>query len=158
MTILLVGCASSPPQDSGPTPQQVVRSGEARGQVHWGGRIVAVTNERERTLIEVLAFPLDSDGRPRQDTEPQGRFLAVQAGFLEPHEYPVGRLLGAQGMLDGFLRGRVGEASYRYPVVRAEQLMLWPVEAPTYGARRPRINVGVGGGSHGGSVGIGIGF
>ncbi len=158
LALLLGACASSPPADTGPTPNQVILSGEAHDVVHWGGRIVTVKNLRERTLIEILSFPLDGDGRPLADEVPQGRFIVEKAGFLEPHEYAAGRLLEIRGRLDGFTRGRVGEAAYRYPVVRGDQLVLWPADEPRRWSSTPRINLGVGGGSRGTGVGVGIGF
>jgi outer membrane lipoprotein len=158
--LLLSGCGGSPPRsESGPTPAEVVASGETRAQVHWGGRIVAVTNLKDRTLIEVLGLPLDRSGRPRPQDAPQGRFLIEQAGFLDPHEYAADRLLAVEGRLDGFARGAVGEASYRYPVVLGEKLMLWPARgAEAQRGTAPRINFGVGVSNHGGGVGVGIGF
>lgn len=144
--------------DTGPTPAQVIASGEARGAVHWGGQIVAVNNLRDRTLIEVLALPLDSSGRPLLDAQSQGRFVVDRRGFLEPHEYAPNRLLEVRGQLNGFTSGQIGEAAYRYPVVTGDHMVLWPEPAAGYGRVPPRINFGIGAGSHGGGVGIGIGF
>ncbi len=158
--LLLSGCGGSLPRsESGPTPAQVVASGEARSQVHWGGRIVAVTNLEDRTLIEVLGLPLERSGRPRPGERPQGRFLIDKADFLDPHEYAADRLIEVQGRLDGFARGTLGEVAYRYPVVMGERLVLWPGRDAEGGHRSsPRINFGVGVSNHGGGVGVGIGF
>jgi outer membrane lipoprotein len=154
------GCSTVSEQaDTGPTPEQVVASGEASGEVHWGGQIVQVKNLRDRTLIEVLALPLEGGGRPRADGRPQGRFIIEQGGFLEPQEYAPDRLLEVRGELDGFTSGRVGEAAYRYPVVRGDKLVLWPADTTAAGrAAYPRINFGVGVSNHGSGVGVGIGF
>jgi len=153
------GCTTGQQRvDTGPSPAQVIASGEARGAVHWGGQIVAVNNLRDRTLIEVLALPLDGSGRPLLDAQSQGRFVVDRRGFLEPHEYAPNRLLEVRGQLNGFTRGQVGEASYRYPVVSGDQLVLWPEPSVGYGRGAPRINFGIGAGSHGSGVGIGIGF
>ena len=158
--LLLGACASTPPADTGPTPNQVVLQGLTAEPVHWGGQIVKVKNLRDRSLIEVLAFPLSGDGRPRVDAAPQGRFIVEQAGFLEPREYARDRLLEVRGRLDGFTDGRVGEAAYRYPVVVARELQLW--ERPRSAVRGPRVTprIGIGIGSGGTSIGggIGIGF
>jgi outer membrane lipoprotein len=157
---LAAGCTTrSERSDSGPTPAQVTASGEARGAVHWGGQIVRVENLRDRTLVEVLALPLEGNGRPQIDGRPRGRFVVERPGFLEPQEYAVNRLLEVRGQLNGFTSGRVGEAAYRYPVVTGDQLVLWPPDA-SYGYRSgaPRINFGVGVSNHGGGVGVGIGF
>ena len=156
--VLLGGCAtSSQLADSGPTPEQVVASGEAGTAVHWGGQIIMLRNLRDRTLVEVLALPLDSSGRLQQSGKPQGRFMVEKVGFLEPHEYAPDRLLEVRGQLRGFSNGLVGEAAYRYPVVVGDQLVLWPDpgQAPS---TAPRVNFGLGIGNYGGGVGVGIGF
>lgn len=158
--LLLGGCAStSEPVATGPTPSQVSARGDAQGEVHWGGQIVSVKNLRDRTLIEILALPLESSGRPRLDGRPQGRFIADRAGFLEPHEYAPNRYVEVQGRLGGFTEGTVGDAPYRYPVVQADRLVLWPDDNARYrGSVSPRINFGVGIGNHGSGVGVGVGF
>ncbi|MGH8501457.1 MAG: Slp family lipoprotein, partial [Gammaproteobacteria bacterium] len=52
-----------------------------------------------------------------------------------------GRLVTIKGVLSETQDGAIGEADYTYPVVRAEQIYLWPEEA----ARRDSgINFGVG--------------
>lgn len=161
LAVMLTGCAGTVSrEDSGPTLAEVLRSGESGTQVHWGGRIVTVRNLADRTLIEVLSLPLDSSGQPRTDLRPAGRFIVDRPGFLEPHEYAVDRLLAVRGRFNGFTRGTVGDAPYRYPVVIGEQLMLWPrdAESRSRAAGAPRINFGVGVGNHGGSVGVGVGF
>lgn len=162
--ILLAACTSNPPaEDAGPSPADVRAGGEARGEVHWGGQIVKVKNLSDRTLVEVLALPLDADGEPRSDERPLGRFIVDKQGFLEPHEYTRGRLLEVRGQLNGFTDGKVGDSAYRYPVVVSERLKLWG-DAPGRGTSdgpqiRPSIGVGVGsGGRSWGGVGIGIGF
>lgn len=160
LAVLAGGCSTvSERADTGPTPAEVVASGEARGEVHWGGQIVQVKNLRERTLIEVLALPLEGSGRPRAGGGPQGRFIVEQGGFLEPQEYAPDRLLEVRGQLGGFTSGRVGEAAYRYPVVRGGKLVLWPADTAAAGrSASPRINFGVGVSNHGSGVGVGIGF
>lgn len=157
---LLGACASTlPPGQSGPTPEEVSAGSAASGEVRWGGRIVEVRNLAQRTLIEVLGLPLDERDSPIAQGRPQGRFIVEHPGFLEPREYAPDRMLVVSGRLAGFTEGSVGEAPYRFPVVLAEQLDLRPVPLE-HGAGRayPRINLGIGGGSRGGSVGIGIGF
>ncbi|MDZ7753652.1 MAG: Slp family lipoprotein [Gammaproteobacteria bacterium] len=134
--------------DTGPTPAEVMAAGEARGAVHWGGRIVRVENLRTRTRIELLSLPLDREGRPQTDARPQGRFIVEHQGFLEPQEFAPQRLLEVYGQLDGFISAKVGDTSYRYPLVREEKLVLW--DRPEYVApSSPRINFG---------IGVGIGF
>lgn len=157
---LLAACSSTDKRaDTRPTPAEVISSGDAAGAVHWGGQIVSLKNLRDRTLVEVLAFPLDSKGRAETDEKPLGRFIIDKRGFLEPHEYARDRVVEVRGTLHGFTNGTVGEAAYRYPVVVADSLVLWD-EQPGYssGSSKPRVNFGIGVGNHGGGVGVGIGF
>jgi outer membrane lipoprotein len=167
LCVLLLGACSSTQQfvDTGPTPSEVVGSGTVGGQVHWGGQIIKVKNLRDHSLVEVLAFPLNSDGRPQLGETPLGRFIVEQDGFLEPKEYARDRLLEVRGLHEGFTDGQVGDAAYRYPVVTAQQLQLWAAPASVPGSSPrvlPRIGIGIGTGSGGsrvgGGVGIGIGF
>ena len=160
--LALSACATRIPAPSGPTPAEVRARGITGSDVHWGGQIVTVKNERDRTLIEVLALPLDSDGEPQTDLRPQGRFIVDKSGFLEPREYASGRLVEVHGRLNGFTDGMVGDSPYRYPVVGSERIKLWgrSSDGSRSGPRiSPSIGVGVGsGGSSWGGVGIGIGF
>jgi len=164
--ILLGACATTTPLvDTGPTPEQVLSGATTGEAVHWGGQIIRVKNLRDRTLIEVLAHPLDTEGRPQLDQPAQGRFIVERSGFLEPQEYASDRLLEIRGQLNGFTDGRVGDAPYRYPVVVADDLQLWERPVRAYGGGpwvTPRIGIGIGSGSSGtrvgGGVGIGIGF
>lgn len=160
VAVLAAGCTTGTQRlDGQPTPAEVKASGEARSAVHWGGQIVKVKNLHDRTLIEVLALPLDSSGRPQLDEKPQGRFIIDRPGFLEPQEYAVNRLIEVRGQLNGFTSGQVGEAAYRYPVVMGDRLVLWQegnVAEPS--SATPRINFGLGVGTHGSGVGVGIGF
>jgi outer membrane lipoprotein len=159
--LLLAGCSSNPRMaaDAGPMPDDVV-AGKARPDtVHWGGRIVGVENLRDRTRLEVLAYPLNESGEPIVDAEARGRFIVEQAGFLEPKEYAPQRRIEVRGRLRGLSEGEVGDAPYRFPLVDADQLELWPeAQAADYGRRQPRINFGFGVGSYGSGAGIGIGF
>ncbi len=158
--LALAGCVTQIPPPSGPTPAEVRASGIARSEVHWGGQIVGVENREDRTLIEILSLPLGINGEPRTDQRPQGRFIVEKSGFLEPNEYAPGSLIEVRGQLDGFADGRVGDSSYRYPVVVSERLKLWAtprgdgVAGPSVWDRIS-IGVGSGGGSYGG---IRIGF
>ena len=167
LAALVLGACATTQRDPvpGPTPNQAVLEGTTGAAVHWGGQIVKVKNLRDRTLVEVLAFPLDSSGRPQVDEPPRGRFIVERGGFLEPREYARDRLIEVRGSLTGFTDGRVGDAAYRYPVVLGDTLRLWEVPRSSYGGTprvRPRIGIGIGSGSSGtrvgGSLGVDIGL
>lgn len=142
------GCATTPPVDLGGadpnlTPNRAFADPEAaRGQrAAWGGTIVNTRNLKSATEIEVLGYPLD-DARPDLGANPQRRFLIVKEGYLEPADYRSGRLITAVGPIQGTRDGTVGEASYTYPVLQADQLYLWPIgENPR---SEPNIHFGIG--------------
>ena len=126
----------------------------------WGGSVLSIKNLKDRTLIEVMAYPLDGNGRPNLGGGTQGRFLADYPGFLEPTDFPSGQLVTVTGPLLGYKDGKVGEADYRYPALQADQIKHWDNNASyQYPYVRPSVNIGFGIGSGGYSnIGIGIGF
>lgn len=147
---LLAGCASTPKFDTtgvdrALTPRAVV-DGAAYSpsrRVLWGGVIVATRNLRDQTQLEVLAYPLERDGEPDVAASPQGRFLLLRDGYLEPVDYAPGRQVTGVGTVAGVEKGKVGEADYLYPVMKAEQMYLWPKEQP-YQQRNPNVHFGIG--------------
>lgn len=146
---LLTACASAPPlkmegADLTLTPGRAAASPETtRGRrVAWGGIIVATHNLKRTTEIEALGYPLNESGRPNTNATAQHRFLLVRSGYLEPTDYRAGRLVTAVGVLAGMRRGRVGEATYVYPVLEADELYLWPVDET--GRRDSNVHFGIG--------------
>ncbi len=151
LPLLLAACAGTPEfdtagVDTAARPQGVARDPQARGtRVFWGGVIAEIRNLETVTHIQVIAFPLDAGGRPQPGAEPQGRFIVERRGFLEPAKYAPGREVTVVGEVITTLAGRVGQAPYRFPVVRPHQLHLWPVERDT---PRSRLYFGIGIGIH----------
>ena len=134
--LMLAGCASTPQFDTSLvdqslTPQAVNAEPVAsRGKsVLWGGTILDTRNLKDSTQIELLAYPLDSSQRPIQASKPLGRFIVRQAGYIEPATYAQGRLLTVLGSVGDSQLGKVGEASYSYPVILADKLLLWSPES-----------------------------
>ena len=109
------------------TPIEVQQDpGRTLGQrVRWGGSIIAVINQERGTLVEVLARPLDREGRPREDAAAEGRFIARLAGFVDPEELPVQRSLTVAGRVVDLETRPVGEYPYLYPVVDVDARHLW---------------------------------
>jgi outer membrane lipoprotein len=164
LLFLLTACASGPTfntlnVDPLLTPQKVTANPQpATGKsVQWGGTIVSTANLQNSTQIEVLAYPLDSDGRPKTGGAAQGRFILERTGFLDPASYAAGRQVTVVGKVSGTRTGRVGEADYVYPVVTATQLHLWPT-AQSRSGTSTIFGIGVGGGSGGSGGGVGVGF
>ena len=134
--VLVTGCASPTPElvrtpiPGAPEIQRVRQdiAAFAGSRVRWGGTIAAVENQPNESLVEVVARPLERDGRPRVTDATGGRFLARVAGFLDPAIYSEGRQFTVTGVVDGAVSRPIGEYPYQYPVVRAEAHYLWEPE------------------------------
>ena len=109
------------------TPQSVIAEPSlSRGKIAlWGGTILDTPNLKNSTQIEVLAYPLNAYHRPMQGSQPLGRFIITQKGYLEATNYAQGRLLTVLGSVSKNQSGKVGKSSYTYPVINAQQLHLW---------------------------------
>lgn len=145
---LLAGCAGVPydigKADARITPPQAVNDLPRLldRDIAWGGKIAAVKNLKASTELEVVAYPLDSNNRPDEDSKPNGRFIVVQPGYLETADYAPGRLVTVVGPVNEVRQGKVGEAQYTYPVIKSKALHLWP--KPDAERNEPRIHFGVG--------------
>ena len=160
-SILLSGCNATMPvsDDRSITPQQVVAGEDHHisSAIQWGGVIVSNQNLKYSTELEIIAYPLNSNGKPDTSASPQGRFIAINRGYLETVDYAIGRLTTLNGSIKEIRNGKVGNAHYRYPMVRVDRITLWPKDSGI--ERKPRIYFGIGVGSGGYSGGdIGIGF
>lgn len=163
--LALTGCASGPKvtdnAERGITPTQAAKLeiGFESKPLQWGGVIVETRNLSQATELQILAYPLQANGRPDVSASPTGRFIAQHPSYLESVDYREGRLVTATGNLIEHRAAQVGEAPYRFPVLLVDQLVLWPKQHNRQ--VQPRINFGLGVGSGGrswGGVGIGIGF
>ncbi len=137
-TALLVGCASEPKPLQGQfvtiTPRQAVEHDSTNTVVRWGGRIVAVEPDENRTCFEMLSTGLDVSGRPYWSSDAVGgRFIACRTGFYDPALFEKNREVTFTGRVDGYENRRIGGYDYRFPRVAADVVYLWPV--------RERVNV-----------------
>jgi outer membrane lipoprotein len=98
--------------------------------VMLGGTIVQTVPRTGETEIEVLQKELSSSGEPRRTDRSEGRFLTVAGRFLDPAIYKPERDLTVAGRVVGSAVRRLGEIDYRYPVVAADELYLWPPWPP----------------------------
>jgi len=162
--LLLSACSSTPKvaddADRSTTPTQAVAANAAllNKRLQWGGVIVDTQNLADSTELQVLAYPLKKNGKPDVTTAPSGRFIAQHPGYLESVDYTMGRQVTVTGELSSIRQGEIGEAAYSFPILQADELVLWPKESE--GETKPRINFGFGIGSGGGRSwgGIGVGF
>ena len=140
LVAVMAGCASNIPEliRKGPAAEigipevQLNPKSFTGSRVRWGGNIVSVENFKTYTLVEVLGRPLSEQGKPDVGSRSKGRFLAKLSGFLDPEEYPKGRLLSVTGTLSANIRKPIGKYLYDYPVIEAEARYLWPEEEPYY--------------------------
>ncbi|WP_425490555.1 Slp family lipoprotein [Brenneria izadpanahii] len=132
--LLLAGCVSVPDAIKGtsPTPQDdLVRVMNAPqlyvGQEsRFGGRVVSIRNEADRTRLEIASMPLDGAARPRLDSPSEGRFIAYVNRFLDPVDFR-NRLVTVVGPITGTEQGAIGDRPYRYVVVDVRGYQRWNV-------------------------------
>lgn len=144
----LAACATGPSFDEAGVNRNVTprlaATDATLGQgarVSWGGIILGSSNLKDATQIEVLGHPVGRNRRPDTAANPIGRFLILKEGYLETADYAPGREITVVGFLRGTQQGQVGGAAYTYPVVRPDDLYLWPKA----GLRRgPDVHFGIG--------------
>ena len=94
--------------------------------VRWGGTIIDVENEETLTRMQILYYPLGSNGRPIVDRPTEGRFVMESSKFLDPAIYRKDSEITVAGTLGGEIVRKVGKKTLKLPVVAAETLHLWP--------------------------------
>jgi outer membrane lipoprotein len=152
LAAFLSACATTPPFpdeallkiDRTLTTEQAARDAAHDVQVLWGGVIIGSINLPDRTDFNVLFYPLDKSQRPDLNKPPQNRFIARYSGYIETMVYAPGREITVLGSLQGVEDGKVGDAPYRFPVMKADKIYLWPVE----GDSRVHFGIGLGVGVH----------
>ncbi|MEW6378022.1 MAG: Slp family lipoprotein [bacterium] len=101
--------------------------------VIWGGQIIETQNLPEGTLVTVLQKPLDRSEQPLRDSKPEGRFLVIYQGFLDPAVYGKGEIITVAGIIEGEKVMPLGKIEYRYPYLNAREIHLWkPDEISQY--------------------------
>ncbi|ASF45308.1 Slp family lipoprotein [Methylovulum psychrotolerans] len=141
--VLLTACSSLPPAISDP-PHYDLSYSEAsqnltkykNAPVRWGGVIVDVANEENRSLIQILSYPLSSQGRPLTDQPHQGRFVISSPEFLDPAVYEKDTQITVAGMLAGEIDRTVDKKVLHLPLLSLTALHLWPdyTNNPMYGS------------------------
>jgi outer membrane lipoprotein len=95
-----------------------------------GGVIVSSRNTKEGTYLEILQKPLESDGRPVDTDETEGRFLIQTEEYLDSAIYHRGKMITVVGEVAGQKTMPLDETTYQYPLLSAKALHLW---APSSG-------------------------
>lgn len=130
--LLLAACATQPPVSlsTGPftniTPLAAQTQNFAGNKVRWGGTIANVSPRKNETCFQVVSHSLDSMARPEEEDKSDGRFMACSPGFYDPAIYAEGREVTVAGTLQAPVLGKIGEYDYRFPLIAAEEIYLWP--------------------------------
>ena len=149
---LLAGCAASPVSkplrlaaERDVTFERAAKGPEAfKGSlVIWGGYVVDAVNVSSGTELIVLDTPLEGDDAPTPPEASAGRFLARVDKFLDPAVYSKGARVTVAGRIAGWEMRPLGKIQYAYPVLKAEEIHLWPQEKTS---------------STGFQFGVGVGF
>lgn len=91
-----------------------------------GGTIIQTVPKPGLTEMEILQKPLDYFDEPRETDRSEGRFLVLADGFLDPAIYRKDRKITVVGEVVGSEVRRLEALDYRYPVLKAKSLKLWP--------------------------------
>ncbi len=143
---LLAACATQPKPLQGDynpiTPRDAAASDATGASIRWGGRIVGVEPQENRTCFEMISTYLGSSGRPYWGSDDTGgRFLACRTGFYDPAVFERNREVTFVGRVSGYENRRIGGYDYRFPKVEADVVYLWPqretVDVMTYPAPWP---------------------
>ena len=127
--LLLASCVSVPEQFRGEYPPLTpggVTTRDLGSPIRWGGVILAAQPDEAQTCFEVLSRPLATSMRPENSDQTLGRFIACRAGFLDPEVFARGREVTLTGTLTALDERKVGDYDYRYPVVSAGFITMWP--------------------------------
>ena len=150
-TALLAACASQPQPLQGAfaeiSPRDAIATDSTGAMVRWGGRIVDVEPQPNRTCFEMISTRLGATGRPYWASDDVGgRFIACRTGFYDPALFEKNREVTFTGRVAGYENRRIGDYDYRFPRVEADVIYLWPLrEHVDWSPTRRRGRGGVGG-------------
>ena len=139
---VLAACATQPRPLQGQfteiSPRDAISADRTGAVVRWGGRIVQVEPQTNRTCFEMLSTRLDTYARPFWASDDTGgRFIACRQGFYDPAVFERNREVTFTGRIDGYETRRIGGYDYRFPRVEADTVYLWPVRERVDVVTRP---------------------
>lgn len=137
--ILLAGCNAVPEKLAVPERVSLLpysaaikqSQNQLSQQARWGGKITAVENREESTVIDVLHYELSNSGKPQASDQSAGRFRIYMQGFLDPAIYEQGRMVTVLGKLAPHEQVLVGSHPLKHPVIYGQELHLWPIQKET---------------------------
>jgi len=108
-----------------------------------GGTVVRVTNEPERSVLELLHRPLDSRLEPEGGDVTLGRALIVFDKTLDDQIFHQGRKVTLAAEIAGKETRPLDQTTYTYPLLKVREYHLWPVAAEAYRSD-PQFHIGIG--------------
>ncbi len=133
LSILLSACSSlpvalqkAPAVDVQLTEVMKNISSHRNMPVRWGGTVIEVENEEHLTNIQLLYFPLNSDGSLRLNDPNQGRFVIQSPEFLDPALYVKGSEITVAGIVSAETHRIIGNKPIKLPVIAIQAIYLWP--------------------------------
>lgn len=130
--LLLSGCVTVPEDIRGTTdtPQMNLQAVQGAPQLYvgqesrFGGKVVAITNEQNKTRLEIATMPLDEGARPILGAASLGRIHAYVNGFIDPVDFK-GQLVTVVGPITGVEEGTIGQTSYKFVTVNVNSFKRW---------------------------------
>lgn len=132
VVLILGGCASVPDDLATAEGQPLLSFTDAKTtaatqqMARWGGEVAAVRNLAHGSQVEVVQFSLSSNGFPMKSDNSAGRFRIETEAFIDPAIYKEGRRVTALGQFDRIEPGQIDEQTYNFPILKAEDIHLWP--------------------------------
>jgi outer membrane lipoprotein len=96
-----------------------------------GGVIAQTTTKPGQTELEIVQKNLDYFNEPETTDRSEGRFLVIADRFLDPLIYKKDRKITVAGVVTGSEVRKLNEMEYSYPVIKSQELKLWPQPSPT---------------------------
>lgn len=129
---VLAACVSQPQPLQGAfaeiSPQDAAATDRTGAAVRWGGRVVEVEPQSNRTCFQMISTRLGSTARPMASSDDTGgRFIACRSGFYDPALFQANREVTFTGRISGYESRKIGEYDYRFPVLEADVVYLWPI-------------------------------
>jgi outer membrane lipoprotein len=94
--------------------------------VRWGGNVIHVDHDSAgNAAIQIIERRLDAQGRPREGSSSDGRFVIKATTEVDPNFYARDRLITVFGTIEGTASTQMGDSSQSLPVVRVGEFMLW---------------------------------
>lgn len=132
---LLLGCVTVPDVIKGTTatPQQdlnVVKNAPdiyTGQEARFGGMVVGVVNEQQRTRLEIVSIPLDAGGRPVLGKPSQGRLVAYVNKFIEPFDLKY-HFVTVVGLITGIETGKIDMTAYDFVVITVTGYKRWSLQ------------------------------